>query len=166
MSAKKNESSALRVNKGIPQPSNVNNEAAKKFIQKNKERISCQEYVDGILSGNRTLLSRAITLVESSLPKHFLLAQKIIEKCIPYTGNSVRIGITGVPGVGKSTFIESFGKYLTKQNHKIAVLAIDPSSEITKGSILEDKTRMEELSVDPNAFIRPSPSAGTLGGVA
>ena len=166
MSAKKNESSALRVNKGIPQPSNVNKEAAKKFILKNKERISCQEYVDGILSGNRTLLSRAITLVESSLPKHFLLAQKIIEKCIPYAGNSVRIGITGVPGVGKSTFIESFGKYLTKQNHKIAVLAIDPSSEITKGSILGDKTRMEELSVDPNAFIRPSPSAGTLGGVA
>ena len=166
MLQKKNDASALKVNKGIPQPSSVNDDAAKIFIQKKKEIISLNDYVNGILSGNRTILSRAITLVESSLPKHFNLAQKIIEKCIPFSGKSVRIGITGVPGVGKSTFIEALGKKLTAQGKKIAVLAIDPSSEISKGSILGDKTRMEELSVDPNAFIRPSPSAGTLGGVA
>jgi len=166
MLQKNNDASALKVNKGIPQPSSVNDDAAKIFIQKKKEIISLNDYVNGILSGNRTILSRAITLVESSLPKHFNLAQKIIEKCIPFSGKSVRIGITGVPGVGKSTFIEALGKNLTAQGKKIAVLAIDPSSEISKGSILGDKTRMEELSVDPNAFIRPSPSAGTLGGVA
>jgi LAO/AO transport system kinase len=166
MLQKDDDASALKVNKGIPQPSSVNDEGAKKFIRKKKETISLSEYVNGILSGNRTILSRAITLVESSLPKHFKQAQKIIERCIPFSGNSVRIGITGVPGVGKSTFIEALGKNLTGQGKKIAVLAIDPSSEISKGSILGDKTRMEELSNDPNAFIRPSPSAGTLGGVA
>jgi len=166
MSQEEYQHSALKVNKGIQQPSSVNNEAAKKFIQRKKISLSPDEYVTGILAGNRIILSRAITLIESSLPKHIKLAQKIIERCIPYSGNSVRIGITGVPGVGKSTFIESFGKYLTGNSRKIAVLAIDPSSEISKGSILGDKTRMEELSNDPNAFIRPSPSAGTIGGVA
>ena len=166
MLQKKNDPSALKVNKGIQQPSAVNDEAAKKFIQKKKETLSLNEFVEGILSGNRTILSRAITLVESSLPKHYNQAQKIIERCIPHSGSSIRIGITGVPGVGKSTFIEAFGKYLTGNGYKLAVLAIDPSSEISKGSILGDKTRMEELSNDPNAFIRPSPSAGTLGGVA
>ena len=163
---KNDDSSALKVNKGIPQPSSVNDEGAKKFIQKKNNSLSLDDFVNGILAGNRTVLSRAITMIESSLPKHFNLAQKIIEKCIPHSGNSVRIGITGVPGVGKSTFIEVFGKYLTSTEHKIAVLAIDPSSEISKGSILGDKTRMEKLSIDENAFIRPSPSAGTLGGVA
>lgn len=123
-------------------------------------------YTEGIRSGNRTILSKAITLVESSLPKHQAIAQEVIEDCLPYAGNSIRIGITGVPGVGKSTFIEALGSYLTKQGHKLAVLAIDPSSEKTKGSILGDKTRMEKLATDPNAFIRPSPSAGSLGGVA
>lgn len=161
-----NESSALKVNKGIQQPPSVCDDAAKKFIRKKRNTISLSEYVDGILSGNRIILSQAITLVESALPKHNNLAQKIIEKCIPFSGNSLRIGITGIPGVGKSTFIEAFGKYLTSNGRKLAVLAIDPSSEISKGSILGDKTRMEELSTDPNAFIRPSPNAGTLGGVA
>ena len=122
--------------------------------------------MSGILHGDRIMLSRAITLVESSLHDHQQRAQQVIERCLPYSGKSVRLGITGVPGAGKSTVIEALGKYLTGHNHKVAVLAIDPSSERSKGSILGDKTRMEELSVDPNAFIRPSPSAGSLGGVA
>ena len=120
----------------------------------------------GILSGNRTILSQAITLVESSLPEHYETAQSIIEKCLPYSAKSVRIGITGVPGAGKSTFIETFGLHITGEGRKLAVLTIDPSSEQTKGSILGDKTRMEQLSIHPEAFIRPSPTAGTLGGVA
>ena len=122
--------------------------------------------MEGILKGNINILSQAITLVESSKPEHQAMAQEVIRRCLPSSGRSVRIGITGVPGAGKSTFIESFGKYLTKEGHKIAVLAIDPSSERSKGSILGDKTRMEELSCDPLAYIRPSPSAGSLGGVA
>ena len=158
--------SALKVNEGIEQPSSINQAAVSRLKKKKQGILSVNEYVDGILIGNRTILSKAITLIESSLIEHHKLAQRIIEKCIPHSGNSIRIGITGVPGVGKSTFIESFGKYLTSKGRKLAVLAIDPSSEKSKGSILGDKTRMEELSVDPNAFIRPSPSAGTLGGVA
>ena len=125
-----------------------------------------EEFVRGILDGNRTILSRAITLIESTLSEHQAMAREIVEDCLPHSGKSKRIGITGVPGVGKSTFIETFGKILTSKGHKLAVLAIDPSSEKTKGSILGDKTRMEELAVDPDAYIRPSPSSGTLGGVA
>ena len=158
--------SALKVKEGIAQPSSINEDAVIRLKNKKQNILSTSEYVDGIRSGNRTILSKAITLIESSLPAHYKLAQLIIEKCIPYSGNSIRIGITGVPGVGKSTFIEAFGKYLTLNGRKLAVLAIDPSSEKSKGSILGDKTRMEELSVDINAFIRPSPAAGTLGGVA
>lgn len=158
--------SALSVNEGVPQPPVVSHESVAQFIKKSRRKLSVQEYVDGILAGNRTILSQAITLVESSLPAHAKQAQEIIEKCLPYSGKSLRIGITGVPGVGKSTFIEAIGTYLTRQGKKISVLAIDPSSERSKGSILGDKTRMEQLSVDPNAFIRPSPSAGSLGGVA
>lgn len=158
--------SALKVNPGIEQPPSVSEDAAKKFLQIKRKTHSASEYAEGILSGNRTVLSRAITLIESALPKHYALAQKILELCIPHSGNSIRIGITGVPGVGKSTFIETFGKYLTENGAKLAVLAIDPSSQVSKGSILGDKTRMEELSNNPDAFIRPSPSAGTLGGVA
>jgi LAO/AO transport system kinase len=118
------------------------------------------------LNGDITIISQAVTLVESSKPEHQEIAQEIIVKCLPFSGNSIRIGITGVPGVGKSTFIEAMGKYITSKGKKLAVLAIDPSSERTKGSILGDKTRMEDLSIDPNAYIRPSPSAGSLGGVA
>lgn len=123
-------------------------------------------YIDGILNANIAVLSRAITLVESTNAIHQKLAQQIVEGVISKTGNSFRLGITGVPGVGKSTFIESFGKQIIAQGHKLAVLAIDPSSSKTKGSILGDKTRMQELSTLQNVFIRPSPSSGTLGGVA
>lgn len=124
------------------------------------------DYVMGILHGDRFILSRAITIIESNLQTDQVLAEKIIEKILPKAGNSIRIGITGVPGVGKSTFIEAFGKHLTAQNKKLAVLAIDPSSQKTKGSILGDKTRMDQLAVDPLAFIRPSSTGLNLGGVA
>ncbi|MHC1706878.1 MAG: methylmalonyl Co-A mutase-associated GTPase MeaB [Bacteroidales bacterium] len=144
----------------------VNAEAVKKFRGMRRQLLKPQDYIQGILQGNRTVLSQAITLVESALPGHQAAAQEIIMHCLPQAGKSLRIGITGVPGVGKSTFIEVFGKYLTSQGHKVAVLAIDPSSQRSKGSILGDKTRMEALANDPDAFIRPSPSAGSLGGVA
>ncbi len=130
-----------------------------------KKRLSISEYTNGIITGNRMILSRAITLIESNLEEDKQLAQEVLESILSYTGKSIRIGITGVPGVGKSTFIETFGKYLTSQNKKIAVLAIDPSSQLTKGSILGDKTRMEELAHEPLAYIRPSPTGASLGGV-
>jgi len=158
--------SALKVNKGIPQPSSLNEQAASSYKLRKRQILEPAEYVKGILAGDRVLLSRAITLIESALPSHYALAQQIIEQCIPHSGNSLRVGITGVPGVGKSTFIEAFGNYLTRHGHRIAVLAVDPSSAISKGSILGDKTRMETLAVNENAFVRPSPSAGSLGGVA
>lgn len=160
------EESNLKVQGAIPQPPSVNKNAAMRIRRKRRTLFTIDEYVDGILNGNRSILSQAITLVESLLPAHHKTAQDIIERCLPNAGNCIRLGITGVPGVGKSTFIEAFGKYLTDKGHKVAVLAIDPSSQRTKGSILGDKTRMEELANDPNAFIRPSPSAGSLGGVA
>ena len=131
-----------------------------------KKRLSADAYVDGILKGNRILLSKSITLIESSLPEDNDLAEEVLTTIIPFTGNSIRIGITGVPGVGKSTFIESFGKQVTSLNKKLAVLTIDPSSQRSKGAILGDKTRMETLSVDPLAYIRPSASGSALGGVA
>lgn len=155
--------SHLSEKKGVVQPP-VKNPRLK--WKRKSALLSVDEYVSGIVKGNLTVLSKAITLVESNKTEHQKIALEIIRKCLPYTGKSLRLGITGVPGVGKSTFIESYGKYLTSQNHKVAVLAIDPSSERSKGSILGDKTRMEQLSTDPNAFIRPSPSAGSLGGVA
>jgi LAO/AO transport system kinase len=158
--------SALNVQKGIQQPPSVNPDIIEKMKVAGKKKYSVDEYVSGILGGNRTILSQAITLLESSNHRHFDSAQKIIEHCLPYSARSIRIGITGVPGAGKSTFIETFGKLLTAKGRKLAVLAIDPSSSNTRGSILGDKTRMESLSVDPDAFIRPSPAAGTLGGVA
>ena len=129
-------------------------------------RLSVSDYAKGILTHDRIILSRAITLVESRLGADQLLAEDLLHKILPHTGNSIRIGITGIPGVGKSTFIESFGKYLTSIGKKLAVLAIDPSSQRTKGSILGDKTRMDELSRDENAFIRPTSTALALGGVA
>lgn len=123
-------------------------------------------YIQGVLDSNRLQLSRTITLVESTLVTHQEIARDIINELLPHTGKAVRLGITGVPGAGKSTFIESFGHMLAEQGHKVAVLAIDPSSTRSGGSILGDKTRMEQLAVHPNAFIRPSPSGGSLGGVA
>ena len=134
-------------------------------MQKSRKRLPLSEYVDGVLSRDRTVLSRAITLMESSLESDQLLAESIIEKILPYTGNSLRIGITGVPGVGKSTFIEHFGKLIVDHGHRLAVLTIDPSSQKSRGSILGDKTRMATLATDKRAFIRPSPSGATLGGV-
>lgn len=158
--------SALSVQKGVQQPEQVSNTYLQRMKARKRVEPTVEEMVSGIVHGDRTMLSRAITLVESSLLEHQHKAQQVIERCLPYSGKSVRLGITGVPGAGKSTTIEALGKYLTAHNHKVAVLAIDPSSERSRGSILGDKTRMEELSVDPNAFIRPSPSAGSLGGVA
>ena len=123
-------------------------------------------YVDGIRSGNRRILAKAITLIESTHPAHRRLAREVVDSVLPQTGKAVRLGITGVPGVGKSTFIESFGMMLVEKGHRVAVLAVDPSSTRSGGSVMADKTRMEQLSVSPGAFIRPSPSGGTLGGVA
>ena len=131
-----------------------------------RHQLTVNDYVEGILSGNRVLLSRAITLIESNAAKHFDLAQAVLQKLLPYTGRAQRIGITGVPGAGKSTFIEALGTKLCQSGHKVAVLAVDPSSTVTRGSILGDKTRMERLAREPHSFIRPSPAGGTLGGVA
>ncbi len=131
-----------------------------------KQVFNINEYIDGILSSNITYVSKAITLVESTKHEHQEQAQQIINAIIKHSGKSFRLGITGVPGVGKSTFIESFGLEVINRGHKLAVLAIDPSSQLSKGSILGDKTRMEQLSIHPKAFIRPSPSSGSLGGVA
>ncbi|MDE5628769.1 MAG: methylmalonyl Co-A mutase-associated GTPase MeaB [Muribaculaceae bacterium] len=153
----------LTVNSGVAQPPIVNPYLAKR---RRKPMPSVGEMVEGILKGDVTMLSRAVTLVESLAPAHYAIAQEVIEKCLPYSGNSRRIGITGVPGAGKSTSIDVFGLHVLREGGKLAVLAIDPSSERTKGSILGDKTRMEKLSTHPGAFIRPSPSAGSLGGVA
>lgn len=155
----------LTVNGGVEQPSIIN-----PYLKRNRFRrreLSVAEMVEGIVKGDVTVLSQAVTLVESINPLHYAKAQEVIEKCLPYSGNSVRIGISGVPGAGKSTSIDEFGVHVLERNGgKLAVLAIDPSSEISKGSILGDKTRMEKLSVHPKSFIRPSPSAGSLGGVA
>ena len=131
-----------------------------------KKEFNINEMTDGILSSNISYVSKAITLVESTKHEHQEQAQQIINSIIKHSGNSFRLGITGVPGVGKSTFIESFGLEVINRGHKLAVLAIDPSSQLSKGSILGDKTRMEQLSVHPKVFIRPSPSSGSLGGVA
>ena len=154
--------SALNVNAGIERPPVVNPD----FKKVSRHRFTTDDYFRGIRDGNITILSQAITLVESLLPEHHDQAQEIIERCLPYSGNSVRIGITGVPGAGKSTFIEAVGNMVTSQGHRLSVLAIDPSSERSKGSILGDKTRMETLTQNDKTYIRPSPSAGSLGGVA
>lgn len=131
-----------------------------------KARLTIQEYASGIVAGDRVVLGKAISLIESNLPADQQEAAQLIDKISDRTGDSIRIGITGVPGVGKSTFIEAFGKFVTDQQKKIAVLTIDPSSQLTKGSILGDKTRMDELSKNPKAFIRPTASGNTLGGVS
>ena len=152
----------LTVNSGVSQPPVVN-----PYLRRRRKPLpSATELVEGILKGDTTMLSRAVTLVESLSAEHQSVAQEVIEKCLPYSGQSRRIGITGVPGAGKSTSIDVFGLHVLGKGGKLAVLAIDPSRERTKGSILGDKTRMEKLSQHPGAFIRPSPSAGSLGGVA
>ncbi len=155
----------LTVNDGVQQPSIVN-----PYLKRGRYRrreLSVADMVEGIVKGDVTVLSQAVTLVESVNPDHQHKAQEVIEKCLPYSGHSVRVGISGVPGAGKSTSIDQFGIHvLNEYGGKLAVLAIDPSSERSKGSILGDKTRMEKLAQHPNSFIRPSPSAGSLGGVA
>ncbi|MDA9349172.1 methylmalonyl Co-A mutase-associated GTPase MeaB [Polaribacter sp.] len=158
--------SALTENEGVSLPETTNNSAAQKIKLSRAKQHSVEAFVTNILAGDIPFLSRAITLVESTTVKHQQKANAILERCLPFANNSIRIGITGVPGVGKSTFIEAFGKHLTSQGKKVAVLAVDPSSSLNKGSILGDKTRMEELVTDKNAFIRPSPSGTSLGGVA
>ncbi|WP_339881627.1 methylmalonyl Co-A mutase-associated GTPase MeaB [Polaribacter vadi] len=158
--------SALQENEGVLKPETTSFLSAEKIKLNRAKQNSVDEFVSQILDGNITFLSRAITLVESTNANHQKKANEILERCLPFANKSVRIGITGVPGVGKSTFIESFGKHLTSQHKKVAVLAVDPSSSVNKGSILGDKTRMEELVTDKNAFIRPSPSGTSLGGVA
>ncbi len=160
----KAENSALQVNDGVSQPPQINPNIAR--FRRRKSLLSAQEYADGILKSDINILGQAITLVESVLPEHQEIAQKIIEYCLPHSGKSVRVGITGVPGAGKSTFIEALGVKVADMGHKLAVLAVDPSSERSGGSILGDKTRMEHLTTHHNAFVRPSPSAGSLGGVA
>lgn len=166
MTKKKPHTSALHEREGISESEITNSRAIDSIKKKRQTQPSSETLVSNILNGDITSLSRAITFIESKNPQHFSIANSIITGCLPYANNSTRIGITGVPGVGKSTFIEVFGKHLSKLGKKIAVLAIDPSSSITKGSILGDKTRMEDLVKDTNVFIRPSPSGETLGGVA
>jgi LAO/AO transport system kinase len=134
--------------------------------KKRKIALTMDDYEKGVLAGDRTILARAITLVESNLPDHQDKASELLRRVQPKSGNSIRVGITGVPGAGKSTLIEALGTKLCREGHKVAVMAIDPSSTRSGGSVLGDKTRMEELSREPNAFIRPSPSGGALGGVA
>lgn len=163
---KKNKASALQEVHGIDQPESVNAASAGNIVALRSRDIPVEKLIEGILSGDITSLSRAITLVESANPAHLEKANQIIKTCLAHARPSVRIGITGVPGVGKSTFIEAFGKFLTASGKKVAVLAVDPSSSLSRGSILGDKTRMEELVKDANAYIRPSASGETLGGVA
>ncbi|WP_196590333.1 methylmalonyl Co-A mutase-associated GTPase MeaB [Pectinatus frisingensis] len=133
---------------------------------KRKMLLNVDDYVSGVSEGSRTILSRAITLIESNNPQHFAKAQQVLQRLLPRTGKALRIGITGVPGAGKSTMIEAFGNMLCNMGHKVAVLTVDPTSSVTRGSILGDKTRMGTLSRNEKAFIRPSPAGGTLGGVA
>ncbi|HRN27168.1 MAG: methylmalonyl Co-A mutase-associated GTPase MeaB [Ignavibacteriaceae bacterium] len=161
---------AVRVVKGI-QSSNLPDDKTgsragnKKKVDFKRKNLSVDDYVNGVLSFDRNILARTITLIESNNSAHHLTAQEVLTKLLPHSGKSLRIGITGVPGAGKSTLIEALGMYLIKQGYKVAVLTVDPSSTVTKGSILGDKTRMENLSKEKNCFIRPSPSGGNLGGV-
>ncbi|MDX1462184.1 MAG: methylmalonyl Co-A mutase-associated GTPase MeaB [Marinirhabdus sp.] len=166
MAEPKKKQENLKEKDGIPAPEFLSERAAKRIRQKRGERPSHDALAEAILAGNTTALSQGITLIESTAAKHTKEAQELIEACLPHSNSSVRIGITGVPGVGKSTFIEQFGNYLTTEGKKVAVLAVDPSSTLSRGSILGDKTRMERLVKNPNAFIRPSASGSSLGGVA
>ena len=159
------EYAGLQVNSGVEQQSIINPYLKRGRFK--RHQLTVGEMVEGILKGDVTILSQAVTLIESVNPEHQQKAQEVIDKCLPYSGNSIRVGISGVPGAGKSTSIDEFGIHVLKEKGgRLAVLAIDPSSERTKGSILGDKTRMEKLALHPDSFIRPSPSAGSLGGVA
>lgn len=166
LESKKTKKTAINVKATISPPEIISSNAVIQVKRHRKSEPSSQQLIEGILSGNVTALSRAITLVESTNSKHLSKANEVINACLPHSNKSVRIGITGIPGVGKSTFIEALGKYLTGLGKKVAVLVVDPSSTISHGSILGDKTRMEELVKDKNAYIRPSASGETLGGVA
>jgi LAO/AO transport system kinase len=148
------------VMKGVGSQENV-----RRHGKKRRAKLTVEDYVNGVLEGNRTILARAITLIESNAPAHLETGQEVLQHLLPHSGNSMRVGITGVPGAGKSTFVETLGCRLCDQGHKVAVLAVDPSSSLSGGSILGDKTRMEKLAKDERAFIRPSPTGGALGGV-
>jgi LAO/AO transport system kinase len=164
--SEKNQKSALSESGSKPASANVNPKSAQKIRASRKNKFEEEDLLQQLLNGNKTALGRAITLVESNQFSHRKKAQQLLEGALPYSQKSIRIGITGVPGVGKSTFIESFGSYLIEQGKKVAVLAVDPSSSVSHGSILGDKTRMENLVKEENAFIRPSASGSSLGGVA
>ncbi len=151
---------AVKVKKGVE---TINGSRAAAPVK--RSQLSTDEYVEGVLKNDKTILARTITLIESNAPEHYEKAREVLKSLLPYSGKSLRIGITGMPGSGKSTFIEILGCYLIEEGRKVAVLAVDPSSSLTKGSILGDKTRMEKLSRQANCFIRPSPTGGTLGGV-
>ncbi len=166
MTNRKKNTGALQEKKGVLQPETLNKKVVEELKTSKKKLPSTEEIFNGIRNQNQASLSRAITIIESTAQKHQQQAKELIQSCLPLANNSIRIGITGVPGVGKSTFIESFGKFLVSNGKKVAVLTVDPSSSISKGSILGDKTRMEELVKEKNAFIRPSASGETLGGVA
>lgn len=166
MDNEKSHKSALHEKEGVSQPGTLNREIAQRIRKIKRKAPSVEELFIGIRKENQAVLSRAITLIESHAPRHQNQSRELLEKCLPFANNSIRIGITGVPGVGKSTFIENFGQLLIQKGKKVAVLAVDPSSSISRGSILGDKTRMEELVKEPHAFIRPSASGDTLGGVA
>ena len=166
MAKKEIKESALSEQEGVTSSEITNAEAVSKLKAKRKSKRDTQDLINSLLDGNITALSQAITIIESKHTKHQEQAHQIVKACLPHANKSVRIGITGVPGVGKSTFIEAFGNYLTAQDKKVAVLAVDPSSSLTKGSILGDKTRMESLVKNENAYIRPSASGESLGGVA
>jgi len=154
---------AVKIKKGIETKSTIKKNPQK--TQTKRPHLTIDDYVNGVLKNDKTLLARTITLIESNSTDHYDKARDVLKKLLPHSGKSLRVGITGVPGAGKSTLIETLGSYLIEQGHKIAVLAVDPSSTVTRGSILGDKTRMEKLSRHPDCFIRPSPSGGTLGGV-
>lgn len=166
MAQSKKNNSALSEKQGVSQPETLNRSLLNQLQSKKRQPHAIEEIVSAILTHNQTALSRGITIIESTAAKHQKQAKELIEYCLPHANRSVRIGITGVPGVGKSTFIESFGKLLISKGKKVAVLTVDPSSSISKGSILGDKTRMEGLVKEANAYIRPSASGDTLGGVA
>ena len=163
---KKDSAYASFVMTGISESNDALRVSTQAAVPAKPPKMTLDDYVEGVLEGNRMKLSRAITMVESNAPKHFAMSQEIVQRLLPHTGKAVRIGITGVPGAGKSTIIEALGCRLCQQGHKVAVLAVDPSSSVTGGAILGDKTRMEQLSREKNAFIRPSPAGGTLGGVS